>query len=114
MKAMKAARPIRSAASRSGAPRDRLGDMGARGMAHVADERAEQLLLALEIGVEGAERDAGAGGDAGDRRLVIAALAELLRRRLEQLAHGPPPALGARRLVGRDGGLAEIVHDPET
>ena len=50
------------------------------------------------------------GGDAGDRRLVIAALAEFLRRRLEQLAHGAPPALGARRLVGRDGGLAEIVH----
>ena len=97
--------PVRRAAHR-------FRDMGAGRLAHVADERAEQLLLALEIGVEGAERDAGAAGDAGDRGLVEAALAELLRRRLQQFAHRPPPALGARRLVGRNGGLAEIVHAP--
>ena len=41
---------------------DRLGDMGAGRLAHVADEGPEHLLLALEIGVEGAERDAGAAG----------------------------------------------------
>ena len=97
--------PVRRAAHR-------LGDMAPGRLAHVADERAEQLLLAFEIGVEGAERDAGARGDPGDRRLVKAALAEFLRRRLEQLAHGLAPALGARRLVGRNGGLAEIVHGP--
>jgi hypothetical protein len=53
-------------------------------MAHVADQCAEQLLLALEIGVEAAQCDAGTGGDAGDRRLVKAALAELRSGRFEQ------------------------------
>ncbi len=78
-----------------------IGDVGAGRLAHVAGEGAEHLLLALEIGVEGAERDAGAPGDAGDRRLMEAALAELGRGRLEEAPQRLPAALGARRLVDR-------------
>ena len=84
--------PVRSAL-------DRLGDMGAGRPAHVEDEGPEHLLLALEIGVEGAERDSGPAGDPGDRRLVEAALAELGRGGLDQAAKGLAAALGARLLV---------------
>src|SRR3546814_7539978 len=43
---------------------DRLGDMGASGAAHVPYPGAKHLLLAFDIGVEGAEGDAGPGRDA--------------------------------------------------
>src|SRR5947208_2954203 len=89
----------------------RLGDMGAGGAAHVADQSPEHLLLALEIGVEGAERDPGALGDAGDRSVVKTALAELGRGGLEQPAQGLAPALGPRLLVARSSGGARIDHD---
>jgi hypothetical protein len=82
-----------------GRARDSLGDMGAHRVAHVADQRPEQFLLALEISVEGAERDAGPGRDAGDRRFVKAALAELAGRGFEQAPESLAAALGAGGLV---------------
>src|SRR3546814_20369296 len=69
--------------------------------AHIADERLEDFLFRIEIGVEAAERGSGAARDRADRRFVKAALAEFDRRRAEQLAQRTPHALGARGLVAR-------------
>ena len=66
---------------------------------HVAHERLEHRLLAVEVGVEGAERDAGALGDADDRAVGKAALAELVARGIEDLAQGAFAARRARRLA---------------
>ena len=76
-------------------------DMVAQLLAHIANERLEDFLLRIEIGVEAAERGSGAARDRADRRFVKAALAEFDRRGVEQLAQRPPPAFGARRLVAR-------------
>jgi len=51
--------------------------MGARRVAHVADEGPEHLLLRLEISIERAESDACALGDMGDACVVKTAFAEL-------------------------------------
>src|SRR3546814_5605834 len=67
-------------------------------LAHIADERLEDFLFRIEIGVEAAERGSGAARNRADRRFVKAALAEFDRRRVEQLAQRPPSALGARGL----------------
>src|SRR3546814_19725297 len=74
--------------------------MGASGAAHVPYQGAKHLLLAFEIGVEGAEGDAAAGRAAGDRRFVIAALAKFPRRRLPQAAERLAPPFGPPRPVG--------------
>ena len=66
---------------------------------HVADQRLEHRLLAVEVSVEGAERDAGA--------LVIPTIEpsenprspNSSQRRVEDLAQGPLAARGARRLA---------------
>src|SRR3546814_1149512 len=70
-------------------------------LAHIADERLEDFLFRIEIGVETAERGSGAARNRADRRFVKAALADFDRRRVEQLAQRPPSALGARGLVAR-------------
>src|SRR3546814_2645091 len=70
-------------------------------LAHIADERLEDFLFRIEIGVEAAERGSGAARNRADRRFVKAALAEFDRLRVEQLAQRPPSALGARGLVAR-------------
>src|SRR3546814_15577347 len=70
-------------------------------LSHIADERLEDFLFRIEIGVEAAERGSGAARNRADRRFVKAALAEFDRRRVEQLAQRPPSALGARGLVAR-------------
>src|SRR3546814_12041749 len=81
--------------------------MGASGAAHVPYQGAKHLLLAFEIGVEGAEGDAGAGRDAGDRRFVIAALANFPRRRLQPATQRLALPFGPRRPAGV-AGLAPI------
>ena len=55
-------------------------DMVAQLLAHIADERLEDFVLRIEIGIETAERGAGAARDAADRRIVKSALAKLGRR----------------------------------
>src|SRR3546814_12468789 len=81
---------------------DRLGYMGASGAAHVPYQGAKQLLLAFEIGVEGAEGDAGAGRDSGDRRVVISPLAKFPPPRLQPAAAPlPPPFCPRPPFVGR-------------
>src|SRR3546814_9954615 len=77
--------------------------MIAKLFAHVANERLEDFLFRIEIGVEAAERRAGAAGDGADRRFVKTMLAEFDRSGIEQFAQGTPPALGARRLAASAG-----------
>ena len=79
-------------------PLHRRGDMVAHPARHVGDERTEDRVLRIEIGVETAQRGASATRDITDRRIVETAFAELARRSVEQFAQRPPPALGARRL----------------
>ena len=66
---------------------------------HVAHQLLEHRLLAVEISVEGAERDARAARDPDDRSVGEALLAELLERGIEDLAQGSLAARGARRLA---------------
>src|SRR5206468_599183 len=61
---------------------------------HVADQRLEQLLLRIEVGVESAESDAGALGDTNDRAVEETAFAEFLARSVEDFAQR---ALASRR-----------------
>ena len=76
-------------------PRDSTGATWSRTCADMsADELLKHRLLAIEIGVEGAERDAGAARDPDDRAFREALLAELFQRRVEDLAKRP---LAARR-----------------
>src|SRR3546814_5748074 len=56
------------------------GDMIAELLAHIADERLEDFLFRIEIGVEAAERGSGAARNRADRRFEKAALAEFDRR----------------------------------
>src|SRR5437868_1801733 len=72
-----------------------VGDLGR----HVADERLEQFLLRIEVSVESTERHAGALGDADDRAVGKAALAEFLARGIEDLAQCALAARSARRLA---------------
>ena len=57
----------------------------------LADHLAEQRPLVAEAGVDGLGRDAGLGGDGGDRRALEATLDEQPRRRRE---HAPARLLG--------------------
>ena len=66
---------------------------------HVAHEFLEDRLLAVEIGVESTQSDAGAAGDPDDRALGKTLFAELLERCVEDLAERPLPARRARRLA---------------
>ncbi len=75
--------------------RDRVADL----CRHVADKRLEHGLLAVEIGVEGAERDAGAAGDPDDRGVRKALVAELVERGVEDLAKRPLSTRGPRRFA---------------
>ena len=79
----------------------RARGMGLDPRAHVPDQRAEQLVLRIEIGIETAERGPGALGYPGDRGLVKTLLAKFQRRRVQQLALGLQPARSARLLVLR-------------
>ena len=87
---------------------------GAHLLAHVGDQRAEQRVLAVEIGVEAAKRHARTPRDRADRGFVKALLAEFLRRRIEQLAQGLTPALGARSLGIAHGGLCDLGRGART
>src|SRR3546814_11698664 len=75
------------------------GDMIAELLAHIADERLEDFLFRIEIGVQTAERGSGASRNRADRGIVKAASCALDRRRIELLAPRPPSAPGARGLV---------------
>ena len=68
----------------------------------VANELVEDLLLALEVEVEGALRDACGLGDLHDRRLVEADVGEDLLRRLEQAASRAHATAGERAAVGAE------------
>src|SRR5690606_23757561 len=70
-------------------------------IAQVVDQRAENLILRGEIGVETAERGAGALGNAADRRVVKPLLTELRRRRVDQPAARLPTPFGAGFPGGR-------------
>ena len=69
------------------------------GLDHLLDDLAtgclEDSVLGLEVSVEGSQSDAGSGGYPGDRGLVIATLAELLRRGVQDLGQ----AAGVRACV---------------
>src|SRR3546814_20242974 len=56
-------------------------DMIAKLFAHVANERLEDFLFRIEIGVEAAGRRAGAAGDGDDRSFVKTIIAEFDRDR---------------------------------
>ena len=66
---------------------------------HVADQRREHRLLAVEISVECAQRDPRAARDPDDRAFRKAARPELGQRRVEDLAQGLLAARRARRLA---------------
>jgi iron complex outermembrane receptor protein len=66
---------------------------------HVLDERREQRLLAVEIGVEGAQRDLRSAGDRHDRAFAEPLLAEFRQRCVEDLAQCLRAAGSARRLA---------------
>src|SRR3954454_1429393 len=70
---------------------ERGGDMVANLRRPIGHERLKHGLLGVEVSVEGAERDAGTLRDGDDRALGKAALAELVARRVEDLAQGPFP-----------------------
>jgi hypothetical protein len=53
---------------------------------HVADQRGEYRLLAVEIGVECAQRDLGPPCDADDRTVMKSTLAEFQQGRVEDLS----------------------------
>src|SRR3546814_19151374 len=76
-------------------------DMIAKLFAHVANERLEDFLFRVEIGVEAAERRAGAAGAGADRRFVKTMLAEFDRSGIEQFA------LDIGRAPGRERGCKE-------
>src|SRR3546814_17981673 len=65
------------------------GDMIAELLAHIADERLEDFLFRIEIGVETAERGSGAARNRADRRFVTAALPEFDRRPVPHFAFRP-------------------------
>ena len=94
-------------------PLRRIGDAGNRLAAfgeHLVhrslEDRDEQVVLALEVEVDGAGRDAGDARDVGDLRLEIAVLGEDLRGcaqdRIPLLA-GRRPAAGRRSDAGLRG-----------
>src|SRR3954469_11737745 len=70
----------------------------------VADELVEDLLLAREVEVEGALRDAGRLGDLHHRGVVIPRFGEALLRRVDQAATGRRALLRERAPVDRGGG----------
>ena len=109
-KPRKAASARRSPSRPSVAPRKRGADIVADLRRHVAHQRLEQRLLGIEVGVESAERDARALGDADDRTVGKSALTEFLARRIEDLAHRALAPRGPRRL-GR-AGCAELRSFP--
>ncbi len=95
--------------------RDMVADLGG----HVADQLLEYRLLAVEVGVECAQGDAGAARDPDDRPFRKALLAELLERRVEDLAERSlaarrtwclAVACGALCLVGRTRFCARIAQ----
>jgi hypothetical protein len=75
--------------------------MGADGVGdaagHVRHQRLEHRLLGVEIGVETAQRDAGAGGDAADRSALKPPLAELGAGGVENRAQRAAAAVRAWR-----------------
>ena len=84
-------------------------DHAAHLLGQVADEGTEHFILAVEIGVESAERDAGALRDLRDPGLVKSALAKLGGRRIQDSAQRSPPPFGARRLVAHCCGVATLA-----
>ena len=80
-----------------GRPR-RGGEQGLLGLGHLA----EDLLLRIEVVVEGPVRQAGLLGDVGDAGLEEAGLLEHLLGRLEQAGPGLRPLPGAARADGVD------------
>ena len=88
------ARPSASIASVD--PLRRRRDIVAHLRRHVADDFTEHRLLGIEVGVEGAERDAGALRDPDDRAFGEAALTELGARGVEDLAERALAARGVR------------------
>jgi len=75
-------------------PRDPLPDPLPRALADVGDEGREDLLLALEVGIEAAQRDPGPLGDAADGGVVEPALTEFNFGRLQQPVARLPAARG--------------------
>src|SRR5690606_5316899 len=71
----------------------------------VPDHLVEDLALALEVRVEGAQGDPGLLGDLDDRGLVVADGGEDVLGRLEQPGPGARATGGARRAVHGLGGL---------
>ena len=78
---------------------DRVDDLLGRGQ---ADGREEQIELAGEVRVQRSGRDAGALGDAGDRRGLVALRRELLERRVDERgARVRPRALARPRRAAK-------------
>ena len=88
--------------------RKRWSDGDSHPFGHVANERLEHRLLAVEIGIEGAQRDLGAAGDADDRAFAKPSLAELFQCRVEDLAKSALAARRARRLSVACGGWSSL------
>ena len=68
-------------------------------MAHKRNKRCENFFLAIEIGVESAERHTRPVGDSTNGRLVITFLAELEFSGLQQLLPGALSAGSFRHLA---------------
>ena len=67
--------------------------------AHVLDQRAEQFIFRIEIGVETAQRGPRPLGDAGDRGFVETLFTKFQRGCIQQFAFRPQPPRSARLLA---------------
>lgn len=88
-----------------------VGEMLAKLAAHLQDQLAQHVLLALEVDVEGALADAGGRGDVADRGHAEAAPADLASGRRQDLLPRAFAAVGLGLGLGLGAGGHRIRYD---